>query len=382
MKTDTKTLFYLPIEPYIERSSYFMSAQGGWFETHAADLGYHADNGNFVRVEPSDDCKRIHSGTIKAGVVLDAPNRAAWAASQISNLCLMVAEGKVRDGDMVFFEDFWHPGLEGFFYACRLSGIKPVTGAFCFAQTLDEFDFITPLKDFVAPIEDGYAAGLDHIFFASDVIKGRALARHWKECHTVGLPFHSSLLRKQLDADMQGLQSVPWEGEKNGRVIFTSRFDESKNPEFFLKVVAAMPEVQFDLTCPRAGDVASLTQRTSHLPNLRILDTSKSKLDYYSALAAASVQFNCARQDWVSWTLIEACMAGCVPVYPRHRDFPFELEDFPAFCLYKNEDLESACCAINNALACLPEVTALASNKLVARHNGSIPSMIRTLQQA
>ena len=383
MKTATKTLFYLPLEPYIERSSFFMSSPGGWFEEHAAALGYFGGKGNFVRVEPSDECKRSHSGTIKSGVVLDAPNRAAWAASQASNLCLMVARGEVKDGDMVFFEDFWHPGMEGFFYACRLAGIKPVTGAFCFAQTLDEFDFITPLREFVAPIEDGYAAGLGHIFFASDVIRGRALARNWgvEKCHTVGLPFHSSLLDYQL-SEMSPGEKITWNGPKNDRVIFTSRFDESKNPEFFLKVVAAMPDTQFDLTCPRQSEISRLRKLTAHLPNLRILDTSQSKLDYYRALAQSSVQFNCARQDWVSWTLIESCMAGCIPVFPRHRDFPFELADFPSLCLYKNEDLESACRSIRFALSLNPVMVAGPAEELVSRHNNSIPEMIRTLQQS
>jgi hypothetical protein len=380
-----KTLFYLPLEPYIERSSYFMSAPNGWFEQHAAAMGYSTSAGNFVRVDASDECKSSHSGTIKSGVVLDAPHRAAWAASQVSSLCLMVAKGEVKDGDMVFFEDFWHPGMEGFFYACRIAGIKPVTGAFCFAQTLDEFDFITPLKDFVAPVEDGFAAGLDYIFFASEVIRGRALARHWgvDKCHAVGLPFNSTLLKEQLSNTTQAITEVPWGCEKNGRVIFTSRFDESKNPHFFLDVVAAMPDISFDLTCPRGVPTLDpiLMGRISSLNNLHLLDTSRSKADYYSALAHASVQFNCARQDWVAWTLIEACMAGCVPVYPRHRDFPFELADFPSPCLYKNQDLESACQAIHLALLVSTESITRVANDLVARHNASIPAMIRLLEQ-
>lgn len=370
------TLFYLPLEPYIERSSYFMSSPNGWFEQHASDLGYSALNGNFVRVDPSDDCLRSHEGVIKTGVVLDAPNRAAWATSQSSALCLMVAAGKVKDGDLVYFEDFWHPGMEGFFYACRLAGIKPVTGAFCFAQTLDEFDFITPFRDFVAPIEDGYAAGLDHIFFASDVIKGRALARLWGEhkCHTVGLPFNSNVLVDQLG------ESIPWGCEKNGKVIFTSRFDDSKNPQFFLDVVESMPTVEFELTCPKNVLTldAGLLSRVKALRNLTVINTSKNKRLYYTALLNASVQFNCARQDWVSWTLIEACMAQCVPVYPRHRDFPFELAEFPPFCLYKNIDANSACESIRSALSSTLDVSLPASD-VVVKHNNSIPLIIKTL---
>ena len=377
-----KKLFYLPLESYMERSSYFMSSIDGWFERHAKECGFSRSTGNFIRVDASEECHATHSGTIKSGLVLDAPNRAAWAASQSSALCLMVARGEVKDGDMVFFEDFWHPGMEGFFYACRIAGIKPVTGAFCFAQTLDEFDFITPFKDFVAPIEDGYAAGLDHIFFASEVIRGRALARHWGEdkCHAVGLPFNSVRLREQL-SDMG---AVEWDREKNGRVIFTSRFDESKNPHFLLDVVAAMPEVGFDLTCPRGTPTHDpvLLARIAALPNLNLIDTSGSKLLYYDALTRASVQFNCALQDWVAWTLIEACMAGCVPVYPRHRDFPFELEDFPAHCLYKNKSVESARGSIRQALDTYTGASYdSARGELVCRHNQSIPKIISILNQ-
>ncbi len=46
------------------------------------------------------------------------------------------------------------------------------------------------------------------------------------------------------------------------------------------------------------------------------------KQNYYQILDESKVQFNCADQDWVSFTLLEAVTFGCHPVYPDFRSFP------------------------------------------------------------
>ena len=55
-------LYYLPIEPYIERYTYYMSCVDGWAETN-----FKKYNVKFVRV----DGDKL-GDTIKDGVVLDA----------------------------------------------------------------------------------------------------------------------------------------------------------------------------------------------------------------------------------------------------------------------------------------------------------------------
>lgn len=39
----------------------------------------------------------------------------------------------VQDGDIVYLEDFWHPGAESLFYIRHLTGKKFKIGCFCHA---------------------------------------------------------------------------------------------------------------------------------------------------------------------------------------------------------------------------------------------------------
>ena len=76
-----KKLFYLPLEPYIERYTYFMSCVDGW-----AEQNFKANNVEFVRVEGDPS-----SGVIRNGVVLDAIGRNKFALSQTLNLMRLIS---------------------------------------------------------------------------------------------------------------------------------------------------------------------------------------------------------------------------------------------------------------------------------------------------
>jgi hypothetical protein len=56
-------------------------------------------------------------------------------------------------------------------------------------------------------------------------------------------------------------------------------------------------------------------------------------------LSKAKVQFNCAHQDWVSWTLLEAITFKCLPLYPIWKDFPVELHNDGRY-LYEKRNLD------------------------------------------
>ena len=149
--------------------------------------------------------------------------------------------------------------------------------------------------------------------------------------------------------------------EKSG-VIFSSRFDDEKDPNFFLDLVQACPDVQFKLVNPRKDRPITsnpkVLERLNSIvsaegTNLKIIDTSK-KVKYYEALAGSEVQFNCAHQDWVSWTLLEAVTFGCKPLYPVWKDFPLELHNSKEF-LYEKRNLKE----------CVEKLRKLLANKKV-----------------
>lgn len=344
-----KTLFYLPLEPYVERYTYLMSAKDGWAESKFRQLGV-----NFKRVEGEK-----LGGSIKCGVVLDCFGRNYYSNSQVNKLIKMIKAGEVKDGDVVYTEDFWTSGIESLFYIRHMTGIDFKVGCFIHAQSVDDTDFAWAMKEWMRPIEQGYGKGYDFIFTCSKILKKLCVdagVGNEKNIHVVSLPYNSERLKEQLEK-----MKFKNPAEKSG-VIFSSRFDDEKDPNFFLDLVQACPDVQFKLVNPRKDRPITsnpkVLERLNSIvsaegTNLKIIDTSK-KVKYYEALAGSEVQFNCAHQDWVSWTLLEAVTFGCKPLYPVWKDFPLELHDSKEF-LYEKRNLKE----------CVEKLRKLLANKKV-----------------
>lgn len=313
-------LYYLPIEPYIERYTYYMSCVDGWAETK-----FKNNNVDFVRV----DGDKLGS-TIKDGVVLDACGRSYFAMSQIMKVVSFINDGIITDDDVIYLEDFWHPGVESLFYIRHLKNMKFKIGTFIHAQSVDDTDFAWNMKDWMRPIEKGFGNQYDFIFTCSHILKQLCIvggiARENNIFH-VGLPYNSHRLKEQLNID--GDEHF----EKEDFVLFASRFDDEKDPMFFLDLVEACRDVKFKLVNPRLNrpitsnkDVLERLNKIISDPksNLEIVNTFD-KVSYYETLKHAKVVFNCANQDWVSWTLLEAITFECNPLYPIWKDFEYEL---------------------------------------------------------
>lgn len=327
-------LYYLPIEPYIERYTYYMSCVDGWAETY-----FNQYKVPFVRI----DGDKL-GDTIKDGVVLDACGRSYYAMSQIMKIVKLINEGAIKDEDVIYVEDFWHPGIESLFYIRQLKGMKFKIGTFIHAQSVDDTDFAWKMKDWMRPIEQGYGNQYDYIFTCSHILRQLCIvggiAKEDNIFH-VGLPYNSKRLKEQLNIDNDE------HFEKEPFVLFASRFDDEKDPMFFLQLVEACPNIQFKLVNPRLNRpitsneyVLDELQRilTKNDSNLRIVNTFD-KVTYYDTLKKAKVVFNCAHQDWVSWTLLEAITFECNPLYPIWKDFEYELNGNPKY-LYQKRNLD------------------------------------------
>lgn len=327
-------LYYLPLEAYMERYTYFMSCENGWAENH-----FKKNNVEFIRIDGEP-----LSSTIDTGKVLDCYGRSYFAMSQIMKLVKLLKEGKLTNADVIYVEDFWHPGIESLFYIRHLSGINFKIGTFLHAQSVDNTDFAYAMRDWMRPIEVGYGKGFDFIFVCSAILKQLCIEGGIgteDSIHVIGLPYNSTRLKEQLVAMGMELNQ-----DKEDYVLFASRFDDEKDPMFFLDLVERCPDIQFRLVCPRKV-ITSNQQVLDRLysildkdnSNLKLIDTSKSKLDYYNALAKAKIVFNCADQDWVSWTLLECCTFKCNPLYPKWKDFPLEL-NYNENYLYEKRNLD------------------------------------------
>lgn len=332
-------LFYLPLEPYVERYTYLMSKELGWAETH-----FRNNNVPFIRVEG-----RKSSGKINVGSVVDAFSRSQWAMAQIDTMIEYIKAGGVKDGDVIYTEDFWHPGVESLFYIRDITKIKFKIGCFMHAQSIDESDFTYPMRYWIRDTERGLSKGYDYVFVTSSILASLAGQAGWNTNHILltGLPYNMTELLRTHGEHIKK--------SKERFVLFSSRFDTEKNPHFFLDLVEQCPDINFKLVKPRAelSNDSQVTNRAKWIAsklgsNLEIVDTSE-KSKYYDLLGRAEIQFNCAIQDWVSWTLLEAITFKCKPLYPEWKDFPYELKGFENH-LYSNRSLADAEKKLRNLL--------------------------------
>jgi len=120
--------------------------------------------------------------------------------------------------------------------------------------------------------------------------------------------------------------------DRKKRVGFAARFDQEKQPGFFMDLIEMYHaqgrhrDIEFAVFSggPLRSNNPDYLFRAEQMQRdgkLKIYDDLK-KNDYYNLLNDTRVLFNCALQDWVSNTVSEADTLGCNVLYPAYRSFP------------------------------------------------------------
>jgi hypothetical protein len=141
-----------------------------------------------------------------------------------------------------------------------------------------------------------------------------------------GLAFGKEEVLERVDHKIK-----PWE-ERTSRVAFAARFDQEKQPGFFMDLVEAWsdryPDHPVEFALLSGGPLRSNNQQylrraalMTAAGKLRIYK-DLSKNEYYNILNDSRVLINTALQDWVSNTVSEADALGCNVLYPAYRSFP------------------------------------------------------------
>lgn len=345
-------LYYIPLESYKERYTFQWSApKTGWLERNWIKYGleYHRIDGDVSSASPKQN-------TIQSGCVLDATGRSMYCFSQMTKLLQMLKTGQIGSDDVIYFDDFWHPGIEALPYAFHLLNVHPKMYAFLHAQSVDEFDFTHPMRKWMRHFEKGIGEVLTGIFvcgpFLQRLVVDGGIAPIDK-VHVTGHPFCSEEVKERMTLPV-------WERDREDNVVFSSRWDSEKNPKFFLQVaetvVERRPYTRF-IICTSAPKLRSndpsnldaLHQSCEKYPDNIILMENLTKEKYYAELQYAKIQMNTASQDFVAITLLESSVAGCYPVYPFFRSFPETLR-YDRDYMYQHLNLESAAEKVMNIL--------------------------------
>lgn len=339
-----KPIIYLPLEKYKSRYSEYVCGVNGIFHTQAIETG-RCD----VHIIAPENHATVFE--IKHGTVIDYTQRAKWGFFQVLTLLDMIANDMITDESVIYIEDFWLPGFEMIPYACQLKGIRPKVFATCYAQTFDPHDFTYPMRTWMRPIEIGWINWLTGIFVACEDHKQQMLdtlhyGAYVDKIHSVGL----MMKRSHLLAVFPGLPKSDGLKDRYRNVVFASRLDKEKNPQFFIDLARAYykidPTVVFTFAWPAAEQMVLKAQQEVQNGkdnlNLRCADV-RSKSQYFELLARSRVSFNCADQDYVSYTMLEALAYGMLPLYTNARpSFVATLRGHADF-LYEHLTINDAC---------------------------------------
>lgn len=268
------------------------------------------------------------SQSISVGQVLDAHGRSYFSMSQMMNLVQMMRNGTVTGEDIIFFEDMFQPGIESLPYIMNQIPEKdrPKVWVRCLAQSIDPDDFVHVWG--MAPWMGKYEHMVND-FVTGVLASNEEMVAHMKIAGWTAPLYNISGLTFDRDEVRSRVSSIPKFEDRKFRTVFAARFDQEKQPNFFMDVAEQLgPTLNVEFAVLSGGPLRSnnpiYLQRAKELQQrgiLKIYD-NLSKNEYYKILADSRVLFNCALQDWVSNTVSEADALECNVLFPAYRSFP------------------------------------------------------------
>lgn len=313
-----RKLVYMGLEPYQERYTLQLT------EWNAREFNKRGIDYVIVPGETIDNTK-----SIQVGQVLDAHGRSYFAMSQMMNLVQMMRNGEVTGEDAILFEDMFQPGIESLPYIMDQipKNDRPAVWVRCLAQSVDPDDFVhvTGMDRWMRHYESLVNEFVTGVLASNEEMIANMRVAGWRAplYNISGLAFNADEVRERVS----GVNA--FNGRKK-RVVFSSRWDQEKQPDFFMdlieNVLAERDDVEFALL--QGGKLRS--NNSKYIARARELQSAGKfaiheglqKNEYYAILNDSRVLVNTALQDWTSNTVSEADALGCNVLFPAYRSFP------------------------------------------------------------
>ena len=274
-----------------------------------------------------------NSQAISVGQVLDAHGRSYFGMSQMMNLVQLMKNGEVTHEDVVYFEDMFQPGMESLPYILDQvpSEQRPRVYVRCLAQSIDPDDFVHVwgMAKWMGLYEQMVNEFVTGVLATNEEMVAHMRIAGWRApiYNISGLAFGKAEVLERIN----GADNVQPFENRTRRVGFAARFDQEKQPGFFMDLIEMWNTqgpypVEFAVFSggPLRSNNPAYIDRAKQMQadgKLKIYD-GLTKNDYYALLNDTRVLFNCALQDWVSNTVSEADTLGCNVLYPAYRSFP------------------------------------------------------------
>ena len=270
---------------------------------------------------------------ISVGQVLDAHGRSYFAMSQMMNLVQLMKNGEVTHEDVIYFEDMFQPGMESLPYILDQVPVdqRPRVYVRCLAQSIDPDDFVHVwgMARWMGLYEQMVNEFVTGVLATNEEMVAHMRIAGWRApiYNISGLAFGKEEVLERIN----GADNVQPFENRTRRVGFAARFDQEKQPGFFMDLIEMWHNqgpypVEFVVFSggPLRSNNHEYIDRARAMEaegKLKIYD-KLNKNDYYALLNDTRVLFNCALQDWVSNTVSEADTLGCNVLYPAYRSFP------------------------------------------------------------
>jgi hypothetical protein len=268
--------------------------------------------------------------SISVGQVLDAHGRSYFSMSQMINLVQMMRNGEVTNEDVIYFEDMFQPGIESLPYIMDQipANQRPKVFVRCLAQAIDPDDFVHVwgMSKWMSTYEAMVNEFVTGVLATNEEMVAHMRIANWSApiYNISGLAFGREEVLERVNNTIK-----PFD-QRQKRVAFAARFDQEKQPGFFMDLAEEYqrqhPDTSFAIFSggplrSNNPDYVKRAHKMSDNGDLQIYE-NLSKNDYYNLVNDSRVLFNCALQDWVSNTVSEADTLGCNVLYPAYRSFP------------------------------------------------------------
>lgn len=240
---------------------------------------------------------------IKNGSFLDVTSTVAYKASQLIKIAKYIDQGKIVEGDMLFFHDLWFP-LEMLYYLIDGLKIDLKVRGILHAGTYDvnDFTYKRGMSSWGADIEKAWFRRVEQVYVCSNyhakLLQTEREIPMWKTVY-VDFPYKW----KELDRYRND--------EKDIEVVFPHRLDAEKCPELIAKL--------------REKGVEVFVTANKGL----------SREEYLRVLGRAKYAVSWSYQETFGIAMAEAFRLGAIPLVPNRLSYP---ELFPEVCLFDSQE--------------------------------------------
>ena len=326
-----RKLWYMGLEKYVARYTYQLT---DW------NVEVFKRRGIDYVIVPGDTLDS--SKSIVTGQVLDAHGRSYFGMSQMMNLVKLMKQGEVTNEDVIYFEDMFQPGIESIPYILNQipDNLRPRVFVRCLAQSIDPDDFVHVwgMSKWMGLYEKMVNEFVDGVLASNEEMVMHMKIAGWEApiYNISGLAFGKEEVRRRVLDSGQGIKLFD---ERAMRVAFAARWDQEKQPDFYMDLIDRWQELYPDSGvefCVFSGSTLRSNNNTYMARTNKMRDEGTLKVyenldktNYYLMLNDTRVLFNCALQDWVSNTVSEADALRCNVLYPAYRSFPETFSNDP-----------------------------------------------------